>query len=327
MEFKMPEAKRERLEELLEYLGERADDFRKCFDVESAWCWKYADLALRGIERRDLGYAEGHHIVPRSFYGKSGRKVDDCNLTVLNYGEHLWAHYCLVKCATGKMRGKMSRAFITMYNIGVSGSRPLMPSEAELLEAIPKMELRRIQAMEPKWAKVEAEGRTHIYEDPKQHHMDYYEANKEKISERHKAWREANKEKIAERRKAYYEANRDKIAELNNTYREANREKLAKMNKAYYDANREKIAEHRKAYREANREKLAEHRKAYREANREKISSYKKAYREANREKILEQGKNHYETMKAAGYRYRTDHVTGKRGWVFVGLPEAKEVA
>ena len=136
MNFTLPEARRKRMEQLLEYLGERAEDFKKCFDIESEWCWKYADLVLRGMEKRELGYAEGHHIVPVSFYGKRGCiKVDDRNLTVLTYGEHLWSHYCLVWCATGKMRGKMVRAFLVMYRIGRSRSSSLMPSEAELLDA------------------------------------------------------------------------------------------------------------------------------------------------------------------------------------------------
>lgn len=81
MTFTLPEARRERMDQLLEYLrdtslyseyyiGNRAEDFKKCFDIESEWCWKYADSVLRGLEKRELEYAEGHHIVPASFYGK-----------------------------------------------------------------------------------------------------------------------------------------------------------------------------------------------------------------------------------------------------------------
>lgn len=239
MNFTLPEARRERMEQLLEYLGDtsryseyykgnRAEDFKKCFDIESPWCWKYADIILRGLEKRPGKPGdEGHHAVPRSFYGVgyNCRKIDAGNLFTLSYAEHVWAHYCLVWCATGKMQGKMVRAVLTMYRMGICNRHALMPSEAELLDAIPEMEIKRIQAMEPLWAKVEAEGRTHRSEDPKQYRKDYYEAyseaNKEKIAEMNKAYREANKEKIAEQGKAYREANREKVAEMNKAYREA----------------------------------------------------------------------------------------------------------
>ena len=310
MNFTLPEARRERMDQLLEYLGDtsryskyydgnRAEDFKKCFDIESGWCWKYADLVLRGLEKRELEYAEGHHIVPASFYGKRYcSKVDDGNLTTLTYGEHLLSHYCLVFCSTGKMRGKMAGAFLVMYRIGMAGSRPLMPTEAELLNAIPEMELKRIQAMETKWVKVEAEGRTHYSEDPVQYKKDYREVNKEKFRERDKAYREVNKEKIAERSKAYYEANRDKRREYGKAWREANKVKIAERMKVYWGENKEKITERKKVYREANREKIAEQKKAYREVNKEKIAERSKAYREANREKIVERRKAYWEDNK-----------------------------
>ena len=315
------------MDQLLEYLGSRADDFKKCFDIESEWCWKYADLVLRGLEKRELEYAEGHHIVPASFYRKRRCSIsDDGNLTTLTYGEHLWAHYCMALCAIGKMRGKMAMAFFVMYWIGMKGCRPLMPSEAELFNAIPEMEMRRIQAMEPKWAKVEAEGRTHKCDDPVKYSKDYYESNKEKILKQRKIYNKTNKKKISEQHKAYYESNKEKILEYHKSYREANEEKILESKKASYEANKEKILERNKAYCEANKEKIAEYRKSYHEANKEKISEQMKAYREANKEKISEYRKSYREAKKAAGYRYLTDQVTGKRGWVFVGLPE-QEVA
>jgi hypothetical protein len=323
MKFKMPTASRKRLEELLEYLGKtdnyseyykgnRAEDFKKCFDIESPWCKKYADIVLRGLEKRELGYSEGHHAVPKSFYGvkRNCRKIDDGNLFTLSYAEHVWAHYCACYCATGKMQGKMTKAFLTMYRIYVKGRKHLMPLEAELLDAIPKMEIKRIQAMEPQWAKVEAEGRTHHSEDPKQYWKEYRKFNKEKYN----VYREANKARIAKNHKAYYEANKERITEYNKAWREANKEKLAKCWKAYRKANRDKLAERSKTYC-----------KAWREVNRERIAENGKAYREANKEKILEKRKARYDAMTAAGYRFRKDPVTGKRHWVFVGLPATPE--
>ena len=348
----LPTASRKRLEELLEYLGKtenyskyyngnRAEDFKKCFDTESPWCWKYADIVLRGLEKRNLGYAEGHHVVPASFYGKRHcSTADDGNLTVLSYVEHVWAHYCACYCATGKMRDKMVKAFLTMYSIGICKKRPLMPSEEELLNAIPEMEIKRIQAMEPRWAKVEAEGRTHYSEDQKQYYKDYFEANKEKKLEQAKAYREANREKLVERGKARYEANKEKFAKRDKAYREANKEKIAKREKVWREANKEKIAEYGKTYREDNKEKLTEYWKTYREDNKEKIAKRNKAYREAKKEKIAERKKAHYEANREKilerknAYRerrkesgYKRMKIDGHEKWVFVGKPATPETS
>lgn len=324
MKTLLPTASRKRLEELLTYLGDRAEDFKKCFDIESEWCWKYADLVLRGLEKRELGYSEGHHVVPASFYGKRRcSTADDGNLTVFTYGEHLWSHYCLVWCATDKIRDKMVKAFLTMYSIGICKKRPLMPSETELLDAIPEMELRRIRAMEPQWAKVEAEGRTHYCENPTQYRNDYYEANKEQIAEQHKDYRKANKEKLTEQKKDYYEANKEKLTEKNKAYREANKEKIAEQKKDYYETNKEMIAEQKKDYYKANKEMILEQRKDYCAANKEKLAEYHKDYREAHKEQIAEKDKAYREAKKAAGYRQRKNPLTGKHEWVFVGLPES----
>lgn len=446
MKLELPTASRKRLEELLEYLGKtenyseyykgnRAEDFKKCFDIESPWCWKYADIVLRGLGKRTVGPGdEVHHAVPRSFYGVKNRchKIDDGNLFTLSYAEHVWAHYCLVCCATGKMRDKMVRAFLTMYRIGICNKHALMPSEAELLDAIPEMEIKRIQAMEPRWAKVEAEGRTHSSEDLLQAKRDYYKANKDEAKkkvhdyyqkhrehylkqkksyrknnkdtikkkrleryqknkniyhERNKAYRDAHREEINTKGREYYHANREKKREaaklyrINHLdecrikcreYRQNNLERCKARNREYYHAHAEELnrkqKEHRqipevkakraaqqKAYREANKEKIYSQQKAYREANKEKVRTAKKTYYDANRERIIEQKRvynaehkeirsvkakayraaNHaqlvaqqkskYDSMVNAGYRYRKDPVTGKRGWVFVGKPATPE--
>ena len=78
MKFELPVASRQRLDELLEYLGERAEDFKKCFDVESEWCWKYADLVLRGVNARVLDYGERHHVIPFTYYKSIGYVHPKC---------------------------------------------------------------------------------------------------------------------------------------------------------------------------------------------------------------------------------------------------------
>lgn len=256
MKFKMPTASRKRLEKLLETLGSRAKDFKKCFDIESKWCWKYADLVLRGMKKRDLEYAEGHHVVPASFYGKRGcDTVDNSNLTVLTYGEHVLAHYCLIWCATGKMRGKMVKAFLIMYNVCMAGRKPLMPSEEELLDAIPEMEIKRIQAMEPKWAKLEAEGRTHKSEDPIQYKKDYREANIEYIRaydrERNSGSRRGY---LKEYLVSYWESHKSKLQNYKKDWDKKNAEHLKQYNRDRYAEQHDKLRAQQNANYYAKRE-------------------------------------------------------------------------
>ena len=54
----------------------------------------------------------------------------------------------------------------------------------------------------------------------------YYEANKDKISEKRKQYREDNRDEILEKCKEYYEDNKDKVLERQKKYREANKDKI-----------------------------------------------------------------------------------------------------
>jgi len=67
-------------------------------------------------------------------------------------------------------------------------------------------------------------GRTHKEwrEDNKEYNKEYYEANKDKISEQMKQWREDNKDKQRELNKQYYEANKDNLREQRKVYNQAN---------------------------------------------------------------------------------------------------------
>lgn len=301
MEFKMPVAKRERLEELLEYLGERAEDFRKCFDVESEWCWKYADMALRGIESRDLEYAEGHHIVPRSFYGirYTCRRVDEGNICRLAYGEHVIAHYCAAHCGIGDMQGKMARSVITMYNKGRKNKVHLMPDEKELIEAIPELELKRIFAMWPRYAKVEAEGRTHRSEDPVQAGKDYRTVNREKLSLSKKKYYQENKEKILANNKVHYRENKGKHAAQKRAYHIAHKDSDNKRVKEWAEAHKAHLREYKKEWYAKNKNKRSEQTKAYYAANRDKIIANVKEYRVKNKDVCNERHRTYYENNKA----------------------------
>ena len=58
---------------------------------------------------------------------------------------------------------------------------------------------------------------------------EWYEINKEKLSQQKKEYREINKEKIQQIKKEYHEKNKEKHNETSKKYREINREKLHKQ--------------------------------------------------------------------------------------------------
>jgi len=57
----------------------------------------------------------------------------------------------------------------------------------------------------------------------------------------------------------YYDANKQQITEHNKQYYDANKEQIQEHHKQYYDANKEQIQEHHKQYYEANKEQITEH--------------------------------------------------------------------
>ena len=58
-----------------------------------------------------------HHIIPRSYYKKYGKEVDNSekNLVVLTPAEHFIVHYYAWKCAKKVMKSSMAYAFRLMY--------------------------------------------------------------------------------------------------------------------------------------------------------------------------------------------------------------------
>jgi hypothetical protein len=95
---------------------------------------------------------------------------------------------------------------------------------------------------------------------------EYYQDNKDKITEQHKEYNQQNKDKIKEYKKKYQEINKDKLKE---------------QKKEYYQDNKDKKKEYQKEYREANKEQA----KKYYEANKEQAKKYYQIYYEANKRK------------------------------------------
>ena len=184
MNFTLPEARRECLEQLLEYLGDRADDFKKCFDIESEWCWKYAAIVIDGLKIRKC-YQESHHIIPVAYY-KPMVKISHRfsasytvgNLTALTCAEHIMAHYCMFMCARNV--GIHAYAFMILYNVFKNGCRKRENAAAALFT---DEEVLGIVNSCPRVATVTDAGRTHYYQDPKKARAEWRLANIERIHE------------------------------------------------------------------------------------------------------------------------------------------------
>ena len=71
----------------------------------------------------------------------------------------------------------------------------------------------------------------------------YYEENKQQISEKVKEYQEKNKQQISEKVKEYREKNREQISEKNRKYYEENKEEIIKKSKEYYEKNKQQISE------------------------------------------------------------------------------------
>ncbi len=374
MKFVLPVVSYDRLTELLVYLGNRAKDFKKCFDVKSKWCWMYADLMLRGAQKRKLKYAEAHHMVPYCFYklngetaGRNTKKLCDHNLTILTYSEHIYAHYCAVNCSKSVLENRLAIAFNRMYKVENVKGRLKIPDKEVLLANIPAVEADRIRSKIDAVRKVEKEGRTHKWEDSSKAAKDYRNANKDKIRnlmkkyreihrdelnekkikwrnsnieravETNRMWKESHKKQVEAYNKEYRAANKDKMAKYSKKRREENREKIIAQERKYRDSHRSELCarakkyrkEHldeckarEKKYRDSHKEKRSAQYKAWATKNSEKVTARNRAYWEANKERRSAEAKAWREAKKAAGFRYKKDPATGKRGWIFVGTLE-----
>lgn len=283
MKFELPIASRQRLDELLEYLGDRAEDFKKCFDIKSEWCWKYADIVLRGLNKKSGSYIESHHIIPIAFYLPGNtRKVKHRftakytirNLTGLDCAEHIMAHYCMAKCANGDPNVH-AMAFLLLYRVYKKG---VLKREHDAAALFSEENMAEIRGMLEKVKKVTEEGRTHKYTDEKGYKKD---------------WREANIERI----RAY------------------DRERNSGSRRGY-------MKEYLASYWKDKKPKLQKYRKDWAQKNEEHLKQYQHDRYAENHDEIRAQQKNYRDAKKAAGYRYRKDPITGKHCWIFVGIIE-----
>jgi predicted GIY-YIG superfamily endonuclease len=146
---------------------------------------------------------------------------------------------------------------------------------------------------------------------PLQQRKEYYENNKERLSEEQKEWREKNKEQIAEQKKEYYKINKEQLLEKQKEYSEKNKERIKEKEKEWYKINKERLLEKQKEYNEKNKERIKE----WRENNKEQVLEYKKEWYENNKAKIAEQRKQKItcECGSVINYAEKTPHAKTKK--------------
>ena len=341
MKLLKPKASKKSLEKLLAYLGttenyskhyagNRAEDFKKCFDTESPWCRMYANLVLRGMKPRSLDYKETHHVVPRCFYkcGRYDLKGLAGNSTALSFLEHVYAHYCLLRCASTDIASNLAGAFLFMAGLKKKGKRPVIPDEAGLEELLETLDLNYARSQRKDYQALEAEGRTHKCDDPLGYYRDWKTKNQDKVKASRKKYQENNANKIKANQKKYQESERGKATKKK--YRETHKEQLYKSAKKWREEHAEELKVKKAAYNaehhEENKAKhaawYAEHKdeinlkrrlkrddtvrakesarnKKYYAEHREEIRKNQKEYQDAHRAEKRVLDKAYYESHKA----------------------------
>jgi hypothetical protein len=92
--------------------------------------------------------------------------------------------------------------------------------------------------------------------NPCRTYEEWYQDNKDIISEKVKIYYNENKDTISEKQKIYNEKNKEQILERHKEYREKNRNLLSEKQKIYVEKNKQIVSEKRREYREKNKEKI-----------------------------------------------------------------------
>lgn len=99
---------------------------------------------------------------------------------------------------------------------------------------------------------------------------EYYQANKEAITEQ----RQADKDKRLKYDREYYQANKEIITKQRREYYQINKDKKLKRQHEWHQANKDKMAEKNREYRQANKEAVVEKKREWYQANPEKVRVY-----------------------------------------------------
>lgn len=337
MKFELPVASRQRLDELLEYLGDRAEDFKKCFDIESEWCWKYADLVLRGTVSRELEYGERHHIIPVTFYRSNGyagcrwaKIITHQNLTVLTFGEHVYCHYLAAHCVKSTYKGGCASAFWKLYTCN-SKSVNRLPEDFEIIANINNLDAIRVRSMIAAVSNVDKRGGTHSWQDIKQQKREWAQLNAERLKQqRHDNYMANREERLLQSKiyhannpevhlrasRKYSETHRDEINEKSNEAYHANKEHRKEIQHRSNEKHKETRKEHAKQYRAAHRAERSAYNKQYEQEHKEARVAYRKQWAKNNPDKVKDKSSRYKAKQKAKGLMWRMNPATGKREWM-----------
>lgn len=121
-------------------------------------------------------------------------------------------------------------------------------------------------------------------DEKKEYDKEYYELNKEYITQVNKEYYETHTEDIIEQHKDYIEQNKEKADQYQADYRLINAEKRREYSKNYAKEHPEANLEYMKNYYEENKDKIKETNKKYVEANKELVAERKRIWSEKRKE-------------------------------------------
>ena len=105
--------------------------------IDNEYLNKYIDLVTScALEDRIVYSAQRHHILPVAYFKKLQLPVDNStsNIVLLEYKNHVLAHYYLTFCTVDWLRGKTASAFILLTDLAEYND------ESELLLDLPKLD-------------------------------------------------------------------------------------------------------------------------------------------------------------------------------------------
>ena len=214
------------------------------------WIVKYFDILMQD-ENKSSEKFEIHHIRPCCTFKddkhknrKQTQKLGDDfngNTIKLSVYNHLFAHFYLWKIFNNK-------------DLKITFQR--MCGEGKYKDNLTEVELDEIARL-----REECKQRNWTDKEKREYSKQWYEDNKEEISEKSKKRYEKNKEKILKRNKTWKENNKEKRKEHGRIYRKNNKERISKRGKEWYEKNKEKKLKQGKERYEKNKKEILEKRK------------------------------------------------------------------
>ena len=209
--------------EILDYFDSIATD------ENFEWIEKYFNVLMKD-ENNSAEKFDMHHIRPCCTFKdkehknrKQTQKLGDGfngNIIKLSVYNHLFAHFYLWKITDDK-------------DLKITFQR--MCGEGKYIDNLTEDELKDIARL-----KEECRKKNWTDDDKRTYSKQWYNENKEEISEKSKKRYKKNKEKILKRNKEWKDNNKEKRKERGKLYRENNKEKIAKRGKEWYENNKEK---------------------------------------------------------------------------------------